>query len=80
MNEKLYKILAFIGRIGLPALATLYLALADLWHLPLKTEIAGTMSALSAFMNTVLSIDSSKFFSDKMIVEEVELDDGIGDE
>lgn len=39
MSNKLYDILAIIGRLILPALGTLYFAIAKIWNLPLQAEV-----------------------------------------
>ena len=75
MSEKLYDILAIIGRLILPALGTLYFAIAKIWGLPLATEITGTLAALTAFLNSVLKIRSDEFFTDHDIVAKGD-DDG----
>lgn len=75
MTEKVYDILAIIGRIILPALGTLYFAVAKIWNLPLASEITGTLAALTAFLNSVLKIQSAEFFNDHEIVEKGEDDD-----
>lgn len=69
MSEKVYDTLAIIGRLILPALGTLYFAIAKIWGLPLAPEITGTLAALTAFLNSVLKIRSDEFFNDHAIVE-----------
>lgn len=76
MSEKAYDILAIIGRLVLPALGTLYFAIAKIWGLPLATEITGTLAALTAFLNSLLKIRSDEFFSGHEIVEKEGRDDG----
>lgn len=61
MNEKVYDILAVIGRLVLPALGTLYFALAKIWGLPLAEEIVGTISAVTIFLNTILKIEYNRW-------------------
>lgn len=62
MSDKLYDVLAIIGRLILPALGTLYFALARIWGLPLGEEIVGTLSAVTIFLNAVLKIKSDQFW------------------
>lgn len=64
MSDKLYDVLAIIGRLILPALGTLYFALAKIWGLPLGEEIVGTLSAVTIFLNAVLKIKSDQFWRD----------------
>ena len=65
LSNKTYDVLSFIGKIVLPALATLWLALADVWHFPLKTEIATTIVALDTFLNTLLGISSANYYKEE---------------
>lgn len=64
MSNKLFDILAIIGRLVLPALGTLYFALAKIWNLPLAEEIVGTIAAVTTFLNTVLKIKSDQYFAE----------------
>ena len=65
MSNKLYDILAVIGRLILPALGTLYFALARIWNLPLAEEIVGTIAAVTTFLNTVLKVQSNAYFAEQ---------------
>lgn len=71
MSDKLYDILAIIGRLILPAIATLYFTLSQIWHLPLGEEICGTLAALTVFLNSVLKIKSDEYWK--------EIDEGSND-
>ena len=64
MSNKLYDILAVIGRLILPALGTLYFALAKIWNLPLAEEIVGTIAAVTTFLNAVLKIQSNAYWAE----------------
>lgn len=68
MNNKIYDVLAFIGRIALPALAVFVTALGDIWSIPYYQQISLTLTALAVFINSLLKIDSAKYLSDKQIV------------
>lgn len=67
MSNKLYDILAIIGRLILPALGTLYFALAKIWtpYLPYPEEIVGTIAAVTTFLNTVLKIQSNAWYEEQ---------------
>ena len=71
MSNKVYDILAIIGRLILPAIATFYFTLSQLWHLPLGEEICGTLAALTVFLNSVLKIKSDEYWK--------EIDEGSND-
>ncbi len=78
MNEKIYRFLAFCGRLLFPAMSVLYATLGKIWHLPYTAEIPLTISAVTVFLNTILGLDSKKYFGDHDIVKRVEDDETIG--
>ena len=59
MNSKWYDILKPIVMSVLPALATLVLAITGIWGLPYGEQIAGTITAIAAFLGSAL-LKSSK--------------------
>lgn len=61
MNNKIYDVLKYVAQIGLPAVATLYFALAQIWHLPYGEEIVGTITAVDLFLGTLLGISSANY-------------------
>lgn len=61
MKNKTYDILKYIAQIGLPAVATLYFALAKIWALPYGEEVVGTITALDAFLGALLKISSTNY-------------------
>ena len=61
MSNKIYDVLKWIAQIGLPALATLYSALAGIWGLPYGEQIVGTIVAVDTCLGIVLGISSSKY-------------------
>lgn len=58
LNDKVYDILKFIAQIVLPALGTLYFALASIWGLPYGEQIVGTITAIDAFLGAILGLSS----------------------
>ena len=64
MSNKIYDILKYIAQIVLPAIATLYFALAKIWGFPYATEIVGTISAVDAFMGALLQISTNLYNKD----------------
>lgn len=64
MDNRLYDILAIIGRLILPALGTLYFAIAKIWNLPLAEEIVGTIAAVTTFLNTILKIKADQYWEE----------------
>ena len=62
MSNKTYDILKYIAQIVLPALGTLYFALAKIWGLPYGEEIVGTLAAIDTFMGAMLKISSNTYY------------------
>ena len=61
MSNKLYDILKYIALILLPALGTLYFALAKIWGFPYAAEVVGTISAVDAFLGALLQISTNQY-------------------
>lgn len=63
MSQKWYDILAYVGRIVLPALATAVLALGEVWTIPNYQEIATTITIIATLLNALLKLESNNYFS-----------------
>lgn len=61
MKNKTYDTLKFVAQILLPALGTLYFALASIWGLPYGEQIVGTITAVDAFLGAILGISTKKY-------------------
>lgn len=61
MPNKVYDTLKWIAMVVLPAVATLYFALAGIWGFPYGEEIVGTITAVDTFLGVVLGISSAKY-------------------
>lgn len=61
MSNKVYDVLKYIAQIVLPALATLYFALAGIWGFPYGEEIVGTITAVDTFLGVILKISSNNY-------------------
>ena len=61
MSDKMYDVLKWIAQILLPAAATLYFALSQIWGLPYGEEIVGTITAFDAFLGALLGISSAVY-------------------
>ena len=61
MSNKLYDILAYIQRIGLPALAGLWAALGKIWNWPLVPEITASICAVDVCLGSLLKISSNQY-------------------
>ena len=61
MSNKMYDILKWIAQILLPAIGTLYFALAQIWGLPYAEQIVGTITAVDCFLGAVLGISTKLY-------------------
>jgi hypothetical protein len=61
LSPKAYDAMKWVTLILLPALATLYLALATTWNLPSPTVVAGVIAAFDVFLATILGINLGYF-------------------
>lgn len=61
LSNTMYDVLKWIAQIALPALATLYAALAGIWGFPCGEEIVGTISAVDIFLGALLQISSAQY-------------------
>ena len=61
MSSETYDVLKYICQVVIPALGTLYFALASIWGLPYGEQIVGTLTAIDAFMGVLLKISSDQY-------------------
>ena len=59
MNNKVYDVLKWIAMYLLPALGTLYFALAGIWGLPYGEQIVGTITAVDTFLGVIPGIGTA---------------------
>ena len=77
-NNRVYNTLKFVAQILLPAVGTLYFALAQIWHLAKAEEIVGTITAIDAFLGLILGLaakqynDSDARYDGAIVVEQSE--------
>ena len=65
LSNKAYDVLKFMAQIVLPALGTLYFALASIWGFPYGEQIVGTITAVDAFLGALLGISTVQYNKDK---------------
>ena len=65
MSNKMYDILKWIAMYFLPALGTLYFALAGIWDLPYGENIVGSITAIDTFLGVLLGISTSQYNKNK---------------
>lgn len=61
MSNKTYDILKWIAMYLLPALGTLYFALAGIWGFPYGEQVVGTITAVDTFLGVILGISSVQY-------------------
>lgn len=61
MSNKTYDILKWIAQYLLPALGTLYFALASIWGFPYGEQVVGTITALDTFLGVILGISTAEY-------------------
>lgn len=61
MSNKMYDVLKWIAQILLPAIGTLYFALANIWNLPFAEGIVGTITAIDTFLGCLLGISTVEY-------------------
>jgi hypothetical protein len=61
----MYDVLKWVAQILLPAVATLYFAIAQIWGLPYGEEIVGTITAIDAFLGALLGISTYQYNKDR---------------
>lgn len=61
MSDKVYDIMKYLAQYFLPALGTLYFALAGIWGLPYGEQIVGTITAVDTFLGVLLGISTATY-------------------
>ena len=61
LSNKVYDVLKWIAQYFLPAVGTLYFALAGIWGLPCGEEVVGTITAVDTFLGVLLGISSIQY-------------------
>ena len=61
LKDKTYDILKWIAQLLLPALGTLYFALAGIWGFPYGEQIVGTITAIDTFLGVILGISTAQY-------------------
>lgn len=61
MSNKIYDILKYIALIVLPAIGTLYFAVAGIWGLPYGEQIVGTITAIDTCLGALLGLSAYKY-------------------
>lgn len=69
LSNKIYDKLKWAALIFLPALGTLYFALAGIWNLPYGEQVVGTITAIDTFLGTILGLSTMQYNKDNEVEE-----------
>ena len=61
MKNETYDVLKYVAQILIPAIATLYFSVSQIWGLPYGEQIVGTLTAVDAFLGVCLGISSDNY-------------------
>lgn len=61
LSDGAYNILKHVATIYLPAVATLYFALAQIWGLPHAEEVVGTIAAVNTFLGALIGLSTMSY-------------------
>lgn len=61
MCDKTYNVLKWVAQLLLPAMGTLYFALASIWRLPYGEQVVGTITAVDTFLGVILGITTAQY-------------------
>lgn len=62
LSNAAYDVLAWVGKIVLPAAAVLYGTLGKIWNLPYTEQIPLTITAVDVFLNALLGISTANYY------------------
>lgn len=61
LSDKLYNLLKKTAQVYLPAAATLYFAMAGIWHLPAAEQVVGSITTIDAVLGGLLHLSTSTY-------------------
>lgn len=61
LPDKTYNVLKWITIIALPAIGTLYFALAGIWGFPYGEQIVGTVTAVETCLGVLLGLSTVQY-------------------
>lgn len=61
LSNRAYDILKWIAMYLLPAIGTLYFAVASIWSLPYGEQVVGTITAIDTFLGVLLGISTTQW-------------------
>lgn len=70
MTDKTYDLLKKLAQTVLPALGTLYYAIAEIWGFSFGEEVVATILAIDTFLGVLLDISSTRYYKRLQIEDE----------
>lgn len=61
LNDKVYDVLKWVTMIFLPAVSTLYFALATVWGWPYISEVMATFAAITMFLGALIGVSTYNY-------------------
>ena len=61
MKSETFEKLRFLAEVGFPALATLVLAVSNIWNLPYGQQIGTTIVAIGTFIGALVGISRNAY-------------------
>lgn len=61
LSNKTYDFLKWVAQFLLPAIGTLYFALAGIWGFPYGEQVVGTLTAVDTFLGVILGISTAQY-------------------
>lgn len=60
-NENVYNVLKYLVLIGLPAINTFWLSIAQIWNIPYGEPISLTLTAITVCLGTLIGVGSYRY-------------------
>lgn len=61
LSNRAYDVLKWITLIVLPAIASLYFGLAQIWGFPYGEQVVGTIAVVCTFLGAILGISNVRY-------------------
>ena len=71
-SNKTYDQLKWVAQYLLPAVGTLYFALAGIWGFPYGEQVVGTITAVDTFLGVILGISTAQYDKAAAAVQELD--------
>lgn len=62
LSNRVYDVAKWLVQLFLPALGTLYFALAGIWGLPAAEAVVGTIVSLTTFLGVILGVSTKQYY------------------